>query len=180
MALPISTRTVIERDGSTKRSLHVFCPMEDRTITIDRCGACAMCACLDATSGDRPSVRCTFPAPTGPGSARPVGSALARFSVCVRMDAIHAVLPAPAGGTLIVVDEHDQLVGVLEPGPRVRVDDGALGLAVEQHMPLATALAWMVRRRARQLPVVARDGAVLGVLDDLDAMRSLRSSSTPA
>jgi YD repeat-containing protein len=174
--LPLSTRTIVERDGTAKRSLHVFCPMHDRTVTIEHCVACPMCERLGTSGeGDRPSVACTFAAPIGSNGARPVGSVLARFSVCVRVDALHADLPVPAGGLLLVVDEDGRLVGSVEPGPRVRLDDDASGLAIEEHTPLAAALAWMVRRRARQLPVITRDGTVLGLLDDLDAMRSLRT-----
>jgi CBS domain-containing protein len=174
--LPISTRTVLVREGAVQRTLQVCCPMHDKTVSIERCVACPMCARLDANEGSvmRPSVACMFER-RRPGAG--AGAALSRFASLVRLDAISLVLPIPPPvAPLPVVDEQLHLVGVLEPGPHVRVDDGALGLAVEEHAPIARALTHMARRHVRRLPVVARDGTVVGVLDDLDAMRVLRSA----
>jgi CBS domain-containing protein len=173
--LPISTRTVLERGGVVQRTLQVCCPMHDKTVSIERCVTCLMCARLDANEGSviRPSVACMFET-RRPGA---VGAALSRFASLVRLDAITVVLPIPPPVTpLPVVDEQLHLVGVLEPGPHVRVDDGALGLAIEEHAPVPKALTQMAHRHVRRLPVVARDGTVVGVLDDLDAMRVLRGA----
>jgi hypothetical protein len=172
----ISTRTIIERDGSTQRTLLVMCPMEDQTLSVERCVACPMCARLDASNGSvgRPSVACTFEAPSVSGRTRAVGSALARDAVCMRLEAMNGTFPPmPLVGLLPVVDANLRLVGVLEKG-HLRADDDTLGLTIEEHTPIPAALTRMVRHRMRHAPVVARDGTVLGVLDDLDGMRALR------
>jgi hypothetical protein len=73
------------------------------------------------------------------------------------------------------VDEHLHLVGFLELGRRqVGANDGALGWALDEHTAIPVALAHMARRRLRQAPVIDQDGTVVGVLEDLDAMRALR------
>ena len=68
-----------------------------------------------------------------------------------------------------------QLVGVVRAGPRIHVEDGAAELAIEEHASVHDALAHMARKRTRHLPVVARDRSLVGVIDDLDAMRGLRA-----
>jgi CBS-domain-containing membrane protein len=173
---PISTRTVVHRDGTSERTLHVSCPMAGETISIERCAACPMCVRLNALDGTvgRPSVACAFDAPSPPPRARQAGSLLSRFATCVRDDALDVVLATTASAAVPVVDEGLHLVGLLEPGPHVRVDDGTLGLAVEEHTLLPAAIAHMAHRRLRQVPVVGRSGKVVGVLDDLDALRALR------
>jgi hypothetical protein len=175
-ARPISTRTVVQRDGTSERTLHVSCPMLGETVSIERCVACPMCVQLNALDGTagRPSIACAFEAPSRPPRAREVGSLLSRFAMCVRDDALDAVLATTARAAMPVVDEGLHLVGLLEPGPHVRVDDGRLGLAVEEHTLLPAALAHMARRRLRQVPVVSRSGKVVGVLDDIEALRALR------
>ena len=174
-ALPISTRTVIERDGST-HTLLVVCPQEAQTVSVERCVACPGCQCLDDGDGSvrRPSVACSSGTPEVPGGARTAGNTLSRFSTCVRADAIgQVVLPSPYG-CLPVVDENTLLVGVLGTDSHARIDRAAVDLAVEEHLPIRAALAHMAHHRARHVPVVARDGLVVGVLDDLEAMRALR------
>jgi CBS domain-containing protein len=180
-ALPISTLTVMESDGSAHRVLLVFCPMHDRTLSIETCIACPMCAGLDASGGQasRPSVACTFDAPKPSGSARPAATVLSRFAVCVRVDAVAAALPPRPAGLVPVVDADMRFVGVLE-GPRVRLDDAGAEVAIEEHVPIPAALARMAHKRARQVPVVARDGSLVGVLDDLDALRALRENGPRA
>jgi len=176
-ALLVSTRTVIEKDGSAKRTLHVLCPMDDRTVSVERCVECRHCARLDASEGTvgRPSVACTFEGPGAPERPRAIGGVLSRHATCVRVDATRVALRAPPrAGVVPVVDEQELLVGILEANLVVRADEGALALAIEEHTPVSTALAHMARHRVRQVPVVASDGTVVGVLDDLDAMRALR------
>jgi hypothetical protein len=178
-ALPISTLTVIERDGSMLRTLHVFCPMDDRTVSVERCVVCPMCQRMDTSvAGGRPTVACAFEAPSGSQRNPGIGRALSRFATCMRADAVNVVSPTPPPtAPLPVVDEHLQLVGFLETGPQLGARDGARGSALEEHMAIPVALAHMARCRLRQAPVVDRDGTVVGVLDDLDALRALRGTS---
>ena len=176
-ALLISTRSVIERDGSMQRTLLVLCPREDRTVSIERCVACPRCTRFDASEGNggRPAVACAFEAARVTELTCVVGSTLSRFSVCVRLNAVEQLTTSPPPAAwLPLVDEKMHLVGVLEPGPRIRVYDGGLDLAVEEHTPIHAALAHMARKRTRHLPVVARDGPFVGLLEDLDALRAVR------
>lgn len=135
-----------------------------------------MCARLDASNGSvgRPSVDCSFEALSISGRTRAIGNTLARNAVCIRLDAINGVLPpTPLLGLVPVVNEELHLVGILREG-HLSADDDTLALAIEEHAPIPAALAHMVRHRSRHAPVIAGDGTVVGVLDDLDAMRALR------
>jgi CBS domain-containing protein len=175
--LPISTRAVLEPDGSVRRDLQVFCPKDDATIVIDGCTACPACRGLDATSDadGRPAVRCAFERETPPRSARPVGAVLTRYASAVRLGALpqtHAELPCVS--PVAVVDAELRVVGILERDGTVRPDDGSLSMAIEEHVTLPAALARMARRRRRSVPVVGRSGVFLGAFDDLDALRALR------
>src|SRR5579872_1738010 len=104
--LLISTRSVIERDGSTDRMLLVPCPREDRTIALEHCVGCASCTRMDASDDNvvRPSVTCSFEGPSLPEGA--ACRVLSRFSFCIRLDAVsQPSLPPPPAGLLAVVDE---------------------------------------------------------------------------
>jgi CBS domain-containing protein len=178
--LPISTRAVLEADGSVRRDLQVFCPKGDATIVIEGCTSCPACMGLDAKpdADGRPAVRCAFERVTPGRAARPVGAVLARYASAVRLGALpQAHAEPPCRSPVAVVDAELRLVGILEGDGTVRPDDGSLSCAVEEHVTLPTALARMARRRQRSVLVVDRVGVFVGLFDDLDALRALRDVS---
>jgi hypothetical protein len=150
--------------------------MRRRTAAIDDCIDCPFCDGFEpAGDGARSAVLCRFQSPESAPSERPVGTVLARFTTCVRIDAIRgASIDPPLGGLLAVVDADLRIVGVLEPGPHVRVDDRGRALAIEEGASLSTALTHLARQRRRHAPVVSRDGTVVGSVEDVTALRALR------
>lgn len=181
--LPISTRALLEPDGSVRRDLHVFCPKAGATVSIEECTGCPACMGLDARSDTdgRPAVRCAFERPTPEGSARPVGAVLARYASAVRLGALPHVHAEPLPGhSVAIVDMDLRLVGILERDGTVRPDDGSLSLAVDEHVTLPAALARMARRRQRSVPVVGPSGIFVGAFEDLDALRALRDATARA
>jgi hypothetical protein len=178
--LPISTRAVLEPDGSVRRDLQVFCPKDDATVVIEGCANCPACMGLDAKpdADGRPAVRCAFERETPARSERPVGAVLARYASAVRLGALPNAHAEPSWGSPVaVVDSELRLVGALERDGTIRPDDGSLSIAVEEHVTLPAALARMARRRRRSVLVVGRAGVFLGSFDDLDALRALREVS---
>lgn len=179
--LPISTRIVFQRSGGARRDLQVFCPMEDATLSVERCSRCPSCRGFD-TAGDaseRPVIRCAHQgAPDDFPDARPVGAFLAPFAYGVRMGALQVGMRmAPHGSPIAVVDDGLRFVAVCEPGPTVFLDNGPASLAVEEHVSLLAALGRLRRQRKRRAPVVSGRGTFLGIVDQSDVARALRGSS---
>ncbi|HEX8792830.1 MAG TPA: CBS domain-containing protein [Polyangiaceae bacterium] len=181
--LPISTRAVLEPDGSIRRDLRVFCPKDDATLDIETCMTCPACVGLDARpdADGRPAVCCGFEGLAAERSARPVGSVLARFAAAVHVGALPlGHTPAPYGSPVAIVDDDLRIVGVFERNGSIRPDDGSLSVAIEEHVTLPAALSRMARHRQRSAPVVAASGVFVGAFDDLDALRALRDVPRPA
>lgn len=173
---PISTLSVAEPEGAVTRHLRVFCPMLGATAPVDRCVDCTMCDGFDPKAGPsgRPLVRCAHP----PAAQEPidpvVGTALARFAVAIRVDAVNAALGSPARTAPVpVVDADMRMVGVFDGERHLRLDDRGHSLAVDEQDSVHDALAQLARRHQRQAPVVSRAGTLVGVLDDLEALRAL-------
>jgi len=174
---PISTRTVILPDLAERRTLFVFCPRVGRAVPLEAgCAECTACAGF-TTSQDasrRPSALCTFGECAARASRRPVGAVLARHAICVRADAVGAVRGVGLHpGNVAVVDDDTRLVGTVDASGRVHTGDAVRGAAIPEATAVALALRQMALRRLRSAPVVARDGTVVGVVDDVDALRAL-------
>jgi hypothetical protein len=172
---PISTRTVILPEMAEHRTLFVFCPRLARAVTLEQgCAECTACAGF-TTSPDpsrRPAALCSFGGRTPADLPNPVGAVLSRHGICVRADAVGAVSGvALHSGTVPVVDDDARLVGTLDASGRVH--DADAGSGVPEETPVPRALRAMATRRWRSAPVVARDGTVVGVVDDVDALRAL-------
>jgi len=181
--LPVSTRTVILPDMAERRTLFVFCPRVGRAVALeDGCAECTACAGF-TTSQDasrRPSALCTFGECAGRAPRRPVGAVLARHAICVRADAVGAVRGVGLhAGNVAVVDADTRLVGTLDLSGHVRAEDAVRGTAIPEETPVPLALRQMALRRSRSAPVVARDGTVVGVVDDVDALRALTVRGVP-
>lgn len=174
--LPISTRTVILPEMAERRTLFVFCPRVARATPLDACSDCTACAGF-TTSHDpsrRPSTLCSFQGSTGRAPCRPVGAVLSRHAICVRVDALDAVRGvALHDGHLAVVDDDTRIVGTVDASGRVHAGEAVTRNAIPEDASVPGALRQLARLRRRSAPVVARDGTVVGVLEDVDALRAL-------
>jgi hypothetical protein len=166
---------VVSRDRPTEQTMHVYCPMVDRTVSIDTCADCPMCAGLEGKrSGQRPLVLCSYDAPLVPPRLRPVGSALLRYSVGVRGEWVEGALSTvPYAETLVPILDHASLVVAISYSGHL-VAEGAPGRSFEEHEFVGEVLSRMADLHIRQGPVVARDGTFVGIADDLHLIRSLR------
>jgi CBS domain-containing protein len=176
--LPIVTRTIVGPDLALENTMHVFCPMHERALALDVCVGCPFCAALDAGDEGPPTVTCRFePAAR---EDRPVPSrAVAHSVLCVRADAVGAMGRASSSvGIIPIVNERRQLVGIADAGSRAALptehNEGAVPHALDERVPIAEALATLARRKARRAVVVAEDGTVIGVVEDLALMRLLK------
>jgi hypothetical protein len=162
------------------RYLRVFCPMLGATAPVERCIDCSMCDGFDPKAGapGRPLVRCACQTATLVGDDLVAGAVLARFATAIRLDAVNAALTTPVRSAPIpVVNEDLHMVGVLQPDRQVRLDEGGHALAVDEQETVYGALSRLARRQLRRAPVVARNGTLVGVLEDLDALRALGTAN---
>ncbi len=173
---PISTRTVILPDMAERRTLFVYCPRLARATPLDACSDCTACAGF-TTSQDpsrRPSALCSFGECAGRAPRRPVAAVLSRHAICVRTDALGAVRGvALHDGQVAVVDDDTRIVGTLDSTGRVHSCDAVRGSAIPEDVSVRGALRQMARLRRRSAPVIAPDGTVVGVVEDVDALRAL-------
>jgi CBS domain-containing protein len=188
--LPVSTRHVVGLDRVEHRSLLVFCPELEESTSLDRCGKCPRCVGFDAgdVPGARPAVLCGARGDDRKGGDTPVGRVLSRHAACIDGEAPLEALDALDGlqsAGVPVVDDGLHLLGVVMPhesgairGParqRMRVLEATRTghAAIDERSSVSVALTRMAGAHARRLPVVARDGTVVGVIEDLDALRAL-------
>lgn len=76
-------------------------------------------------------------------------------------------------GSVAVVDDDARLVGVMDPGGRLAKEDAGRGWAIPEDTCVPAALRLMALRHWRTAPVVAPSGTVVGVVQDVDALRAL-------
>lgn len=174
---PISTRTVVLPDMAERRTLFVFCPRLERAVPLESgCAACTACAGF-TTSPDpsrRPASLCSYGECACEASRRPVGTILSRHAICVHADAVGAMrVIGVHSGCVAVVDDDAHLVGTLDGNGRVHVACDAGQAAITEQVPVSRALRQMAVLRWRSAPVIARDGTVVGVVEDIDALRAV-------
>jgi CBS domain-containing protein len=184
VTLPVRTRELLSASGHQQVS-SVFCPAEKRSFAPSRCRSCPLVR--DVTES---TVRCTPNAaeyPSNAGAARrlgenlSVGEAMGGHHVSVGPDVAAGAIARVMGDcrtpAAVVVDGNDRAVGVVE---RDRVDCARReqtaseiereSCGIVESASLAEAIARMVKKRERVLPVVGADGRVVGLLADLDAL----------
>ncbi len=190
---PVLIREIVRRDGSRTLAFHVFCSRRTESVPLAMCETCA--ACLDISpdaEGVRAVVRCRPPCPTNaptafsrgdpnalPGDTTPVGTILHGATLCAGSDAeaatLLALLAERALPELFVVDESGRLVGLVRDGHLQR---GASSLGdvmssatcVEEAVSVRRAVVRMAGAHVRAVPIVTRDGLLVGVLRDVDGL----------
>ena len=184
VSLPIHTRR--ELSGSRPHEKRtVFCTGQNRSLDVEWCRGCAF---VRRVAQDQ--VECTptrlLASPPGQaarlGERIAVGEAMSRRFVSVGPE-VPAVVIAEAldrehAWVAVMVDGADRVVGTVprDGADTARAIQTAEELAqdapcVHEDASLADAIATMAKRHARFLPVVGRDGRVIGLLADTDALR---------
>jgi iron-sulfur cluster repair protein YtfE (RIC family) len=184
VALPIHTRLELSSSRSHEKRT-VFCTGQNRSLDVEWCRGCAF---VRRVTPDQVECTPTRPLAKAPGQAArlgeriAVGEAMSPRFVSVG-PAVPAVLLAEAldrehARVAVIVDGTDRVIGTV---PRDEADTArALQTAeelaqgapcVREDTSLADAIATMVKSHTRFLPVVGRDGRVIGLLTDTDALR---------
>ena len=181
------------RDGTFTPRRTVFCPRANQSVHLEQCEPCPLRSGGDVAL-DHVSITCT----TDPTEApRAVGSLVLGPLTC-----IDAAMPFAALRTMrldqvltaVVEGDHARYVGCIRPSvfgvalelpPRVRaalLDSARVGDVMLATVPIAEgvtlleAAGVMNRARARHLPVIATDGSVAGLLDDVTLLIGVSQS----
>ena len=185
----VRAREIVVRGGRIHRTLHVFCPREERSLSRD---ACAGCDEHRTGLDEGARIGCGFTTRQACGDARPDGvSIAARILIgmamdgirCVRSDVPLAELPSPThGDPLVIVDQSGVPIGavrseVLRERPLIahaRPSDLMVPvLTVGEGEPLTKALCLMAAERARHICVVSDDQTATGLISDVAALKWL-------
>jgi CBS domain-containing protein len=195
ISLPVRSLEIVSADGSRRRHLRVFCPVESRSLDPRTCGRCDLCVSIpDDMDADGAELRCRIPRRTDPPHATswfigteaistwlPAGVIAGRRLLCVRLDAsVRAVgeaLERTAASTAVVVDERTRVLGVVgQADLRAREDTPVLAVVdadvprVLESAPLADVIASMAYGRAHRVVLVRSDGNAAGLVTEVDVL----------
>jgi len=196
----VLVQRTIRSDGSSERSLQIYCPDRGESVPLEQCWRCTACVkVLTDEKGDAKAVEC-LPAPASENNIRSVGTALRRgvtvVDLAVSLGEVVALLAEKRTGVVAVADEANRIAGVIHEStvlPELlaaqkmksgRDDVAHLALSradetmvpsvpVLETKPLREALLDMASSHSRCLIVVSGQGVPLGVLWDVDALHAL-------
>jgi iron-sulfur cluster repair protein YtfE (RIC family)/CBS domain-containing protein len=184
ITIPTHERELLTATGR-QRELTVFCPSRRESVGLEWCRNCAFArrvteAGVECTPVGSPMERSASPLRIGEEIA--VGEAMGGRYVSVGPQVPAGVvidaLEADRAYAAVIVDDTDHLVGtVRRDGVQTAQEDlvaSALGRDtpyIDESASLANAIACMVKTHTRFLPVVGRQGRVVGLLADTDALR---------
>lgn len=190
--LPIRSRRTIHADGLRTCDETAYCDHRQRSLPVDDCIACSHCTYIRFTSrGDGGFLTCDRPGNTAPRVEGTVASVMAQAVHCVRADvsveALAVALIQHGIGGVPVVDDDGRAIGIASKTDVVR--------CVQERRPLATttvaeimtpvvfslredatvehAAALMAFEGVHRIPVVARDGLLVGIVTPLDVARAI-------
>ncbi len=180
---PVLTRTIIRADGTRTVGLRVFCGRSHTSIPLDVCVRCSVYRTTARDDAGEERIFCE--PPCGPVPAPTAGSALVAGggAMCVDADvrgsdveSVVASAPRP-----VLVLHEGRLAGTLRREDlrgRVRAWSTAYDLMVPargiwEGAPLRAAVLAMAKAHQRIIALVTVTGEPLGVLSDVEAMRSL-------
>jgi iron-sulfur cluster repair protein YtfE (RIC family)/CBS domain-containing protein len=190
ITLPIRRRDLLSASGRHQVST-VFCPTERRSFAPAWCERCPL-----VREVNEETIRCT-PHPAGRaleasatlrlGEDLSVGEAMAGHHVSVGREVatgvVARVMSECRTSAAVVVDGADRAVGLIE---RDRVESAheeqtaseveREACGIDESASLADAIARMVKKRERFLPVVGADGRVVGMLADIDALHLIATA----
>jgi len=198
--LPIRTRRTLDGDGVRSIDETVYCEHREASIDVDDCIACPDCRYVTFSSADGSYLVCDRPAgevlPPTPGTVAAVMSPVVH---CVRptttVAALVQLLLESAIGGAPIVDGDGRAVGVVSKTDVIRsMHEGrnpATTAVSEIMMPMVFSLrsdatieraaALMAFEGVHRIPIVTRDGLVIGIITPLDVAKAIarRSGDLP-
>lgn len=194
---PIHTCVTLDGTGEGATTSRVFCKRINETVRASRCAECPYAVAWPASLTDpHAAIRCrisTFPpaltADSGEKAIRTrVGEVMQQKVVCVRedadMDMLGRLLAEDGLDAVPVVDAKGHPKGIVCKTDLLRAlrdkdELTAEGVmtpivhALHEGAPLSFALAMLAIEDIEQVPIVSKDGVVVGVLAARDAVRWL-------
>jgi CBS domain-containing protein len=194
--LPVRRRETIHPGHAVAQAGTVHCPRRDGTATVRECMICEACAGLDVDRTGHAQVVCDIdPAENASASPRrrsrrptdgdrtPLSAVMSSHITCVNEE-----LPAEELVTLLVgrgfsgvpvVDSTGKPVGVVSKSDLIEDTRGLLvrdlmmpiAFTLPENATLSQAAALMAYENIHRVPVVAADGAVIGIISALDIAR---------
>jgi CBS domain-containing protein len=197
---PIRTCVTLDGKGEGAATQRVFCKRVNETVRVSRCVECPYAVSWPATLSDpQAALRCrtsTLPPPltadTGEKAIRTtVGEVMQPKIVCVRedadMDMLGRLLAEDGLDAVPVVDANGHPKGIVCKTDLLRALRDKDELTAEDVMtpfvhalhegaPLSFALAMLALEDIEQVPIVSKDGVVVGMLASRDAIRWMARS----
>jgi CBS-domain-containing membrane protein len=180
--LPIWSRSTLKGDGSREVWLRVFCPARSESTPFAVCARCPRCHALT-----EPAILCRLPPAPEVPDRMDVAEAAARTRIADLLPSrVECTLPETPmdlvrrlGPEVVpVVEDDGELVGIIDTR---RAHDGPLARdamdpplqALNEDAAVASAIAAFAITKAPALPVVAADGALVGLLSSSEVLRWL-------
>ena len=202
LTLPISTRRIAAPAGARTVDEVVTCPLRAAAVAVDTCVRCEHCAHVRLAAAGRSSIGCELPEALAPAD-EPAGLAtiadvMSREVQCVRGGVtareLAALLDEGEVGGAPVVDAAGHVRGVVSKSDLVRclreghdldattVDDlmCPVPFVLPARASIERAAALMTVEHVHRVPVVAPDGAVVGIVSALDVVRAVARLAGPA
>ncbi len=196
--VPISRRDLVgSRDPRT--SLDVFCPSQEATVSVDRCAECGFLETLPADrTTPHAALRCAPPDMKARRDARrssridmaeaaarvPLGELVRRDLVCVtadtRLEKLLSLMTEHGLDGVPVVDLEWRPLGIVTTTDLALNDgsDGTVGDVMSpcshwlpEDAPLSHAVSLMATESIHHVPILTREGTVIGMVTSLDCMR---------
>ena len=192
---PIHRCLTLAGDGGATARRQVFCKRSNETVRTSACAECPYAVAWPATSMTDPeaAIRCRTDAPMPPTAdsgeramRTAIGEVMQRRLVCVREDAdmetLGRLLAEDSLDAVPVVDALGHPKGIVCKTDLLRALRDRDDLTADEVMtpfvhalhegaPLSFALAMLALEDIEQIPVVSKDGVVVGVLASRDAIR---------
>ncbi|MFO0668392.1 MAG: CBS domain-containing protein [Polyangiaceae bacterium] len=194
----VHARVTLDEAGDVDVERVAFCPSKHRTVGLAVCETCTRFSRMEH-DGDGPVVVCT-PELSDSDRDRErlrmrfdlselalrvrVGEVMTRVVTCVTpttaVEAVRAMLVESGATCAPVVSADGALLGIITPSellPAARAGATAgdvmsrATLGIPEDAPLAHAMATMAQAAVLALPVLAGDGAVVGTIGSIEALR---------
>ena len=193
-SLEVRIRHVLGSDHSSTR-MTVYCPKKEATVPLGACVTCAHSEGVEVDPGHKRATVLCDPGESAPEGAATISSLMSRRVVCVTSDLEVAelipLLEEHGISGVPVVDALGQPVGLVSRADVIRASVEAgfkplAGLTVDlimtpiaftlpEHASIERAVAMMAEDGLHRLPIVAKDGEVVGIVSSTDIMRWIAS-----
>lgn len=193
-ALRIRVREIVEPGPVVAMAGTVHCPRREGAVTVKECLVCPACAGIEMGEDGRHLI-CEFEDPAGSepprrrarrptdGDRTPLSAVMTGDIVCVTpdlpVDSLVALLVDRGFSGVPVVDSASKPVGVVSKSDLVAGDRSGvvrdimmpIAFTLPESASLSHAAALMAYENIHRVPVVAADGAVVGIVSSMDIVR---------